>query len=198
VWLCLHTMMQHLKSANWEHIDRTDIDYFELGMTKIIRGALGDAEAFVGNVPALIRSIGGDDEAFYLELLRKGHKPLRRSKLMLVGPGRAGKTSLMRRITGQNFREGEESTSGIEVSINSWRQGDEVPSEFQDAVGKELATRIERARNHTPQSQSAEDGSRSRPAQSPPAAGAAPTAVQPERSVLPQACTGGRCTGAGA
>merc|ERR1711881_532226 len=30
-------MGQHLKGVNWEHIDRKDVDYFELGVTKIIR-----------------------------------------------------------------------------------------------------------------------------------------------------------------
>ena len=29
--------LSHLKGVNWEHIDRTDIDYFKLGITKIIR-----------------------------------------------------------------------------------------------------------------------------------------------------------------
>ena len=31
--------LQHLKGVNWEHIDRKDSDYFELGVTKIIRAA---------------------------------------------------------------------------------------------------------------------------------------------------------------
>eukprot|EP01045_Picozoa_sp_COSAG04_P017418 COSAG04_NODE_1540_length_6420_cov_3.248220_4_plen_404_part_00 len=31
--------LQHLKSANWEHIDRKDKDYFELGVTKICQAA---------------------------------------------------------------------------------------------------------------------------------------------------------------
>ena len=48
-------------------------------------------------LPQLIEALGGDTQAFYRQLLRdeKG-QPLRRSKLMLVGPGRAGKTSLVR------------------------------------------------------------------------------------------------------
>ena len=31
--------LQHLKGVNWEHIDRKDVDYFELGITKIMRAA---------------------------------------------------------------------------------------------------------------------------------------------------------------
>ena len=29
--------LDHLKGVNWNHIDRKDVDYFELGVTKIIR-----------------------------------------------------------------------------------------------------------------------------------------------------------------
>jgi hypothetical protein len=36
--------MQHLKGVNWEHIDRKDADYFQLGVTKIIRAAGLDME----------------------------------------------------------------------------------------------------------------------------------------------------------
>jgi hypothetical protein len=31
--------LEHLKGVNWEHIDRKDSDYFELGVTKILRAA---------------------------------------------------------------------------------------------------------------------------------------------------------------
>ena len=31
--------LEHVKSLNWEHIDRKDIDYFELGVTKICKAA---------------------------------------------------------------------------------------------------------------------------------------------------------------
>ena len=41
--------LQHLKGINWEHIDRKDSDYFELGVTKICK-------AFDKH---LARSIGG-------------------------------------------------------------------------------------------------------------------------------------------
>ena len=34
--------LQHLGGVNWEHIDRKDSDYFELGVTKIINAAMGD------------------------------------------------------------------------------------------------------------------------------------------------------------
>ena len=57
------------------------------------------------DIPSLIEAIGGTQREFYQSLLRKGKAPMLRSKLMLVGPGRAGKTSLLRRLTGQAFRE---------------------------------------------------------------------------------------------
>jgi hypothetical protein len=31
--------LQHLQGVNWEHIDRKDVDYFALGVTKIIRAS---------------------------------------------------------------------------------------------------------------------------------------------------------------
>ena len=34
--------LQHLSGVNWEHVDRKDKDYFELGATKIIKAALGN------------------------------------------------------------------------------------------------------------------------------------------------------------
>ena len=50
--------LQHLTSANWEHVDRKDNDYFELGVTKIIRAALGqtasedETQALLGDAKA--------------------------------------------------------------------------------------------------------------------------------------------------
>ena len=43
--------MQFLKSANWEHIDRKDKDYFELGVNKILAAA-DEAKASGGLAPA--------------------------------------------------------------------------------------------------------------------------------------------------
>ena len=36
---CIPDDMQYLRSQNWEHIDRKDKDYCELGMAKIIKAA---------------------------------------------------------------------------------------------------------------------------------------------------------------
>ena len=78
--------------------------------------------------------------AFYQELLQHGQQPLLRSKLLLVGPGRAGKTSLLRRLTRQAFIEGQASTSGIDVDVHLWQQSSgsgeqmEAGSEFTNAA----------------------------------------------------------------
>ena len=86
--------------------------------------------------------------AFYQELLRDGQQPLLRSKLLLVGPGRAGKTSLLRRLTGQAFIEGQASTSGIDVDVHLWQQSSgsgeqmEAGSEFTNAAVRAAVAKL--------------------------------------------------------
>jgi hypothetical protein len=64
---------------------------------EMVAAARLEAEKPDQKLPQLIEALGGDTQAFYRKLLRDGKgQPLRRSKLMLVGPGRAGKTSLVR------------------------------------------------------------------------------------------------------
>ena len=89
-------------------------------------------------LPAAIKQL--NEEGFYQELLQLGQQPLLRSKLLLVGPGRAGKTSLLRRLTRQAFIEGQTSTSGIDVDVHLWQQSSgsgeqmEAGSEFTNAA----------------------------------------------------------------
>ena len=78
--------LQHLKGVNWEHIDRTDIDYFNLGVTKIIKAA--------GLQPktASLKSTGSVSSAGSLDSFKKGMQRIAECKAVLkmdihaVGP----------------------------------------------------------------------------------------------------------------
>ena len=56
----------------------------------------------------------------YRTILASGKRPLARAKLMVVGSGYAGKTSLINRLVGRPFVEGEASTCGIAVEEMAW------------------------------------------------------------------------------
>ena len=73
-------------------------------------------------IPAAIRSMGNGATEVYTGLLQKRRK-LRRNKIMLVGPGRVGKTSLLRRVTGQEFREEEEALGASQHARWTWHPG---------------------------------------------------------------------------
>ena len=78
------------------------------------------------HIPALIRSMTADTESFYNTLLHQRTRALHRCKVALVGSGRAGKTTLLRRLTRQVFSATEASTCGIsecEVDVTTWRPG---------------------------------------------------------------------------
>ena len=60
---------------------------------------------------------------FYHELLATGKRPLARAKLMVVGSGYAGKTSLINRLVGRPFQAEQTSTCGIEIDEVAWRPG---------------------------------------------------------------------------
>ena len=53
----------------------------------------------------------------YWEALEEGNTPNTRIPIMLVGQGRAGKTSLKRRLLGLPFQENQSSTTGIDVGV---------------------------------------------------------------------------------
>ena len=91
-------------------------------------GGAGCPRCVVDPAMVLRDSIGGDEAAYYDRLLASDEKQHRllRAKLMFVGSGRAGKTSLKRRLTGLGFVEGEESTCGIEVDIETWHRASGV------------------------------------------------------------------------
>lgn len=98
---------------------------------------------------------------FYRQLLSKGRHKLEYSKLMIMGPGRVGKTSMLRKLTGECFDAGQTSTRGVDacsVDVHTWRpssrgdttgegamaagSGDSVRlSVYRDALADELAER---------------------------------------------------------
>ena len=108
----------------------------------------GDADF---NIPELIKSLGTDIETFYSDLLRNGSSPLLWSKLMLVGSGRVGKTSLLRSLTGQDFEHACKSTRGIDscsVNIQSWSHGQntEAAKVYHKHLANQLAVNIAEAK----------------------------------------------------
>jgi internalin A len=54
--------------------------------------------------------------AYYFWVLRGGRRPLNEAKLILVGRGAVGKTSLVNRLVHDQFDRGEEKTEGIRIT----------------------------------------------------------------------------------
>ncbi|MDZ7968922.1 MAG: COR domain-containing protein [Nostoc sp. DedSLP03] len=59
-----------------------------------------------------------DTVSYYLQLQKGEKKSLNEAKLLIVGQGRVGKTSLMKQIIGQSFAPDENKTEGI--NIQKW------------------------------------------------------------------------------
>eukprot|EP01043_Picozoa_sp_COSAG02_P036149 COSAG02_NODE_2631_length_8391_cov_16.487096_4_plen_1186_part_00 len=71
---------------------------------------------------------------FYRQLLSKGRRKLEYSKLMIMGPGRVGKTSMLRQLTGEHFDSDQASTRGVDacsVDMRTWQ-----PSNRGDTTGE--------------------------------------------------------------
>ncbi|XP_070568174.1 uncharacterized protein [Ptychodera flava] len=66
-----------------------------------------------------IGALAEDDEVkqIYEDVQVDGRLAFNQSKVLFVGDGRVGKTSLVRLLTGQKFREDEPSTEGIETKM---------------------------------------------------------------------------------
>ena len=62
-------------------------------------------------------AVGYDGEKFFQQTIESKKHKLLRSKLMFVGSGRAGKTSLKQRLTGKDFDPNQKTTCGIELEI---------------------------------------------------------------------------------
>ena len=75
----------------------------------------------------------------YFEALDKGNQPLNEVKILFVGEGAAGKTSLVKQLFGQLFDEHEDTTHGI--SIKGWEQevgGRQIRINIWDFGGQEI------------------------------------------------------------
>ena len=90
-------------------------------------------------------AVGNDGEKFFHQTIESKKYKLLRSKLMFVGSGRAGKTSLKRRLTGKEFNQEQMTTCGIELDIETWSSeaGITAGQEFKTALAKELAKKIQ-------------------------------------------------------
>jgi serine/threonine protein kinase/GTPase SAR1 family protein len=115
---------------------------------------VGAGDSDDAQLPDFIQSLGDLDQVeFYKELLSQGKRRLEYSKLMIVGPGRVGKTSMLRKLTGQSFDGSETSTRGVDacsVDVRTWQhsqRGDtsgeaqSTLSIYRDALALTLAER---------------------------------------------------------
>jgi internalin A len=88
--------------------------------------------------PEIIRK-GKDAVKAYFRSLEKGELPLNEAKVILVGDGGAGKTSLVKRLVGKPFDENEPKTHGI--NIDRWEvkhQKSTIKINTWDFGGKEI------------------------------------------------------------
>ncbi len=69
----------------------------------------------IKNIPIEIINRGKEAVRNYFEELEKGTVNLYETKLLLVGYGAVGKTSLMKRLVFDEYNDNEESTEGIEI-----------------------------------------------------------------------------------
>lgn len=81
---------------------------------------------------------GQDDIKSYLTSLQGGEKQLGELKLIIIGGGRAGKTSLVRRICGEEFRPDEAVTQGINLRLRVASPIDDIRIHIWDFGGQEL------------------------------------------------------------
>ncbi|XP_072037085.1 uncharacterized protein [Amphiura filiformis] len=87
------------------------------------------------DTPAEILARGPKALKAYQKALQEGSKHVYRTRLMLVGQERVGKTSLIKSLTGQSFNESEEITDGVDT-----RTFVEVPKDGPWRVHKTAST----------------------------------------------------------
>lgn len=90
------------------------------------------------NPPVEIVKKGREAVLNYFKSLEGEKKPLNEVKVLLVGDGGAGKTSLVKRLVGEEFDGNEYQTQGI--NIKEWRFGKkkEIKVNFWDFGGQEI------------------------------------------------------------
>ncbi|XP_072043731.1 uncharacterized protein [Amphiura filiformis] len=93
-----------------------------------------------GDTPAEILARGPKAVEAYLKASKDGTKRVYRTRLMLVGQERVGKTSLMKSFTGQRFNESEQITDGVDSRTFVEVSEDKVsPWKVQEAAIKDFA-----------------------------------------------------------
>jgi small GTP-binding protein len=93
----------------------------------------------LGHPPLEIVQKGREAVREYFEEFAKAHKPLNEVKVLLVGEGAAGKTSLVKRILGEGFDKDESQTDGI--NIDSWKikwKNKDIKVHLWDFGGQEI------------------------------------------------------------
>ncbi|XP_070562795.1 uncharacterized protein [Ptychodera flava] len=85
-------------------------------------------------------ALAHDDEVknLYENCKHTGKLPFNRSKVMLVGDARVGKTSLLRLLTGEKFQSDEPSTEGIETKMYETKDVDSRWKECKTSTSDEF------------------------------------------------------------
>ena len=93
-------------------------------------------------VPLEIRTRGPQALEAYRRALESGECCDRRVPVMIVGQGRAGKTSLLKSLKGEKFKEKENTTHGIETwsfRKDVWRAGEWADGDSDERFAREAA-----------------------------------------------------------
>ncbi|XP_072032305.1 uncharacterized protein [Amphiura filiformis] len=102
-----------------------------------------DTEIEIEETPAEILARGPAAHQAYLEASREGTKAVYRTRLMLVGQERVGKTSLMKNLSGQRFDMTESITDGVDATTlckvpediaKPWKLQDSAIQDFANYV----------------------------------------------------------------
>ena len=81
----------------------------------------------------------GKEESDDFKSLEGENKPLNEVKVLLVGDGGAGKTSLVKRLLGENVDGNEPQTQGINIRRRILKDGErEIKANFWDFGGQEI------------------------------------------------------------
>ena len=107
-----------------------------LGLPPEVLGPILIDVAFGSSQPASPKAILD----YYFSRQTQGERPLNEVKLLLLGRGEAGKTSVSRALRGEKFQKDQEETAGIE--IRSWELecpgGEPVKVHLWDFAGQEI------------------------------------------------------------
>ncbi|MGB9940660.1 COR domain-containing protein [Methanosarcina sp.] len=119
-------------------------EILELGLYITWKYQLGEKGIFLEGNPLEIPPVeivikGREAVINYFNSLEYGKEPLNEVKVLLVGDGEAGKTSLMKRIFGEEVDGNEPQTQGINIRKLIVNNGDrEIKANFWDFGGQEI------------------------------------------------------------